>query len=49
MESGVKMNADIKWLDNPEVFDNRILHVIDYLDQELYEEKVVLFTNFIPT
>ena len=36
-------------IENPDAFDNRIVHVIDYLDQELYEEKVVLFTNFIDT
>lgn len=36
-------------LDNPEDYEDRMLKVIDYLDQELYKEKVVIFTSFQET
>ena len=36
-------------LDNPEDYEDRMLKVIDYLDQELYKEKIVIFTSFQET
>lgn len=32
-------------IDNPIQKNNRIVSIIDYIDQELYDEKIVIFTN----
>lgn len=46
-----KNNADniIEILNNPTDYEDRMLKVIDYLDQELFDEKVVIFTSFQET
>lgn len=36
-------------LNNPEDTESRLLAIVDYLDQELYEKKIVLFTSFSET
>lgn len=46
-----KYNAKniLEILEDPEDIEDRMLKVIDYLDQELYKEKVVVFTSFQET
>lgn len=36
-------------VNNPDEFNHRFLVVLDYLDQELYKEKIVIFTSFSET
>lgn len=36
-------------MDNPDDFKHRFLVVLDYVDQELFKEKIVLFTSFKET
>lgn len=36
-------------LENPDEFDQRFLAILDYIDQELYQDKVVVFTSFKET
>jgi ATP-dependent helicase HepA len=38
-----------EFLDEPADYKDRLLKVIDYLDQELFEDKVVVFTSFQET
>lgn len=48
-EENYNANNIIELLDNPEDYEDRMLKVIDFLDQELYKEKVVIFTSFQET
>ena len=43
----------LKELDNvlaePFNYSSRILSIVDFIDQEIYEEKIVIFTNYADT
>lgn len=50
LDAEEKMLADLdNVLAEPYNYSSRILNVIDYLDQEIVDEKVVLFTNYAET
>lgn len=36
-------------LAEPYNYSSRILSIVDFIDQEIYEEKVVVFTNYAET
>lgn len=38
-----------KTLENPELLNKRIIKIIDFIDQEIMDRKVVIFTNFLET
>lgn len=48
-EEKYAMNQISDSMDNPDEFNHRFLAVLDYIDQELYEDKIVIFTSFQKT
>ena len=47
-EDSLLVKVDIT-LEDPDAYNNRIIKIIDYIDQELADKKIVIFTNYRAT